>query len=565
MLGNEGNQSENMMGDFESFVEKSLNALSQGSIVKGTVIQINNNDVLLNIGYKTEGRIPRTEFEKEGALIIGLNDEVDAVVKNISHSGDYISLSAKGLRIDKEFKEIEDKLKNNVPVNVTIREKIDKGFLGNCGEIGAFILEDHMHQRHKIKEHKYYIGKSFKCKVLKTNSDYKNFLASRRLYLEEDDRKKREEFFNKIKEGDLLKGKVKTLKDYGAFINFGYVEGFLYKNNINWGIVKNPAQFIDIDDMLEVVVLNVDKDQQKLEVSLKHKDPDPWFSVDTKYPVGSKVKGTVVTRKRKGYVVVIESGIDGLIPEGEISWFKHSSVKIEKGDVVEGQVLEYDNKDKYIVMSVKLLTENPWENIWKKYKAGSFVKGKVVLVKDFGLFINFGEEIDGLIKKIDIAWDDDGENIIEDFKKGDIVDAKVLKIDVKRERISLGIKQLEPNPWDNIRETFPMNKLVSSEVEKVLADHIEVILPGDIKGIINKEEFGEKRGRPADIYKQGDIIKSLVHKFDFKKKIVYLSVKAYDNDSEMKNVSEYLRQYEDDKSTFNLGSIIKDKLSGGNK
>lgn len=553
---------ENMqMEDFEAMLEESFQQPEKNSVVQGTVAQINENDVLVNIGFKTEGVVPSAEFMKDGEMTVKVGDEVDVLFIGIAGGGGYVKLSRKAIEKEADWLEVEKALEEEIPMDVKITSVVDKGFTGKCGEIECFIPENHIDFKNSTMEPQEYVGNVYQCKVLKSNKKQRSFLASRKLQMIQDIEKEKKEFFNSIEEGQILKGSVKTIKHYGAFMNFGAVDGFLRKNNIAWGVVKHPNQYIEEGDELEVKILNIDHEDEKFEVGLKQMKEDPWNAASEKYPEGSNVSGTVVARKNKGFVMEIEQGIDGFIPLEEISWLRNAKIAIEPKDAVEGKVVGIDHDKKKLIVSLKSLQENPWVTLKAKHPEGSAVKGVIKSITDFGIFVDFGEFLDGLIRKKDISWTEEPENIEEMYKEGSEIEAKVLKIDADKERISLGIKQLETNPWREAGKLLPNGKVVEVKVTAVSKDGLEVELPRDLVGFIPDNELDVERVDPTEKFSVGDTIKAVVFRNDARERKILLSIRRYMQDSEKREVKEYLRKLEQsDDSTFSLGNILKGKL-----
>ncbi len=444
---------------------------------------------------------------------------------------------------------------------------MDKGFTGKNGEIECFIPENHIDFKNSTIEPKDYVGQTFECKVLKANKKQRSFLASRKLQMIQSIEKEKKEFFTGIEEGQVLKGTVKTIKHYGAFMNFGAVDGFLRKNNIAWGgVVKHPNQYLEEGDELEVKILNIDFDDEKLEVGLKQMQEDPWETTASKYPEGASVSGTVVARKNKGFVMEIEQGIDGFIPLEEISWLKNARIAIEPKDAVEGKIIGIDNEKKKLIISLKSLQENPWVTLKAKHPEGSAVKGTIKSITDFGIFVDFGEFLDGLIRKKDISWTDEPESLETMYKEGDEIEAKILKIDADKERISLGVKQLETNPWREVGKLLPNGKVVEVKATAVSKEGVEVELPRDLVGFIPDNELDVERVDPTTKFNVGDTIKAVVFRNDAREKKILLSVKRYMQDSEKREVKEYLKKLsQSDDSTFSLGNILRGKLEEADK
>lgn len=558
---NNGDGENMQMEDFEAMLEESFQQPEKNSVVKGTVAQINENDVLVNIGFKTEGVVPSAEFMKDGEVAVKVGDEVDVLFLGTAGGGGYVKLSRKAIEKEADWIEVEKALDEEIPLEVKIASVVDKGFIGKCGEIECFIPENHIDFKNSTMEPQEYVGKVFPCKVLKANKKQRSFLASRKLQMIQSIEKEKKEFFSNIEEGQILKGSVKTIKHYGAFMNFGAVDGFLRKNNIAWGVVKHPNQYLEEGDELEVKILNIDFDDEKLEVGLKQMLPDPWESAAEKYPETSAVSGTVVARKNKGFVMEIEQGIDGFIPLEEISWLRNAKIAIEPKDAVEGKVIGIDDEKKKLIVSIKSLQENPWVTLKTKHPEGSAVKGTIKSITDFGIFVDFGEFLDGLIRKKDISWTDEPENIEELYKEGDEIEAKILKIDAEKERISLGVKQLETNPWREIGKLLPNGKVVEVKVTAVSKEGLEVELPRELVGFIPDNELDMERVDPTDKFKVDDVIKAVVFRNDARERKILLSIRRYMQDSEKREVKEYLKKLEQsDDSGFSLGNILKGKL-----
>ncbi|MEC9492574.1 S1 RNA-binding domain-containing protein [Flexistipes sp.] len=563
-LNNENNDnienSEMDMSNFESMLEESLTTPARGNIVRGNIVQINGDDVLVNIGFKTEGIIDLSEFKQDGEANINVGDEVEAMIVAESGGGGHVRLSKKMLQFQEDWQNLLTSYEKEKPVAVKIVNFNDKGFQGKFGEVNVFILNNHIDTRNRVKKSDFYLNKVFNCKILKIDRRNKTALASRKLYLIESHQEEKEKFFKDVQEGDKLKGTVKTIKNYGAFVNLGPVDGFLHKNNISWGVVKHPGKLLEVDDPVEVKVLNVDHENNKIEVGIKQLSDDPWNSVREKYPEESVVSGNVVTRKRKGYVIEVEPGVDAIIPDEELSWVKSEKVQLNSGDRVEGKVLGYDDERKKIKISPKLLTDNPWNTLKDKHPEGSVVKGKVVNITDFGVFVDFGAMIDGLVRKSDISWTKDIDDLNSLYSVGDEIEAKILKIDPKRERISLGVKQLEKDPWREADKILPSGKVVEAEISEVNKDGVEVKLPRELKGFIPVKELDVEKVNPEEKFKAGETIKAVVLRVDKRKRNVLLSVKKYKMDSEKREVKEYMKQFDAEDSSFNLGNLIKDQI-----
>ena len=555
-MNKENRQNEERMEDFESFFEVSLQQYRPGEVVRGTIVDIRDDKGLVNFGYKTEGVVSMSELE--GAKV---GDEVELSIVKMNNDG--VILSKKAINAKGDFSAIKEKESSGIPVEVKITEFVSndktKGYRGRVGEIEAFIPENLIDINLKEIDPAKFINKVLLAKVLRVHGGKKqSVVVSPRHHLVEEAKKKKDEFFNKYKVGDSIKGVVKTLKDYGAFISLGGIDGFLHKNEMSWGRVKNPAKFLAENDNVEVVILEIDKDTSKVAVGMKQLQNDPWDNVEKNYPEGSSVKGTVVARKRAGYVVEIADGIDGFVPNEEIGWLKHSKSTLNIKDMVEGRVIGYDNERKRVIMSVKDLQDNPWTTLKKEHPEGSVVKGTIKSITDFGLFIDFGSILDGLVRKSDVSWREEIADLNTVYKVGDTVEAKILNIDEDKERISLGIKQLEANPWKEVTKLLPQGKSVDVKITAVSKQGLEVELPLEMKGIIAVNDLDPAKAS-VDMYNVGDTVTATVIKADNKEKQVILSIKKYLQDSERRETKEYMKKMETSEDS-GFGNIFMDKF-----
>ena len=555
-MNNENRQNEERMEDFESFFEESLQQYRTGEVVKGTIVEIRDNKGLINFGYKTEGVVDMSELE--GAKV---GDEVELSIVKMNNDG--VILSKKAINAKGDFSAIKEKESNGIPVEVKITEFVSndktKGFRGKVGEIEAFIPENLIDINLKDIDPLKFVNKVLLAKILKVHGGKKqSVVVSPRHHLQDEAKKLKGEFFEKYNVGDKIKGVVKTLKDYGAFISLGGIDGFLHKNEMSWGRVKNPAKFLAENDNVEVVILEIDQESSKVAVGMRQLQKDPWDDVAKNYPEGSNVKGTVVARKRAGYVVEIAEDIDGFVPNEEIGWLKHTKSTLNIKDMVEGRVIGYDNDRKRVIMSVKDLQDNPWTTLKKEHPVDSVVKGTIKNITDFGLFVDFGSFLDGLVRKNDVSWREEIQDLNTVYKVGDEVEAKILSIDEDKERISLGIKQLEANPWKEVTKLLPQGKAIEAKITAVSKQGLEVELPLEMKGIIAVSDLDPAKAS-VDMYNVGDTVACAVVKTDNKEKQVILSIKKYLQDSERRETKEYMKKMESNEDT-GFGNIFMDKF-----
>lgn len=552
--------------DFETMLNESLNPPIKGSTVKGTVINIDDSNIFVNFGYKTEGIADINEFKKDGKLTVSIGSEVELEVVSVSGGGAHVVLSNKNISLRHDIDEIVSSIdKAPIAVKITKYDEKNKKFIGKHGEVEVHILEHQIDHKNSMKEPSYYIGKTFDCKILKFDSKSKTALASRKQYLIEAQNEGKKRFLSSIKEGDVLKGVVKSIKDFGAFINLGALDGFIAKENVSWGKIGKIEKYLNVGETVEVKVLKVDIDSGKIDLGMKQLKENPWASARSKYSLDSEVKGKVIVRLKNGYIVEIEPEVEAFIPMEEISWIKKTNITLNKGDIVVGRIIGIDDKKEKFIISIKALQENPWDIMKREHPEGSIVKGKIKGITDFGIFVDFGAHVDGLIRKNDISWTEENINISEIYKIDDEIEAKILTIDPEKERVALGIKQLEKNPWKDIDKLYPSGKVVDCTVSSVDKDGIFVILTKGIKGYIPAKELDEAKINPLDIYKEGDEIKASVIKADPKNRVVNLSVKKYKFDSERSEVKEYMKKLQkQNDDSFSLGNLLKEKINNNN-
>jgi ribosomal protein S1 len=439
---------------------------------------------------------------------------------------------------------------------------MEKGFKGKVGETDAFIPETHIDLKNRLKEPAAYIGQTLEAKVLKVGNKgrYKSLLVSPRDYLIDKHSKEKQEFFDKLAVGEVVKGTVRSIKDYGAFINLGVADGFLHKSNIAWGRPKNPSKYVTEGAVIDVIILEVNKENERIEVGVKQLTDDPWNSVREKYPVGSVVSASIIGRRRVGYIGELEPGIDAIIPLEELSWLKNGRVNLSSKSIVEGRVLEYDDERNRVTISLRMMIDNPWKTIKQEIPEGSIVECTIKSITDFGLFVDFGRFIEGLIRKGDISWVDELKDLKELYQVGDVIEAKVLTIDEARERVGLGIKQLASNPWKDISKGI---KEVNVTVSEITKNGLNVTLANGIKATILQNELDPSK-QNLDSYKVGDSFPAMIVKGDAKEHTVTLSVKKLITESERKETKEYMKKLERGDENQSFGLVFKDMLGGKN-
>jgi small subunit ribosomal protein S1 len=546
--------------DFSEALAQTVDkTFSEGEVFNGSVISIGNDFVVVDIGYKQEGLIPVKEFMNyDGTLKVNQGDEIEVYLEKLESSLGNLVLSKDKAEIIKAWDKISDACESGQPLEGTVIAKVKGGLSVDIG-VKAFLPGSQVDLRPTRYLDKY-IGKRMEFKVIKFNKKRGNIVLSRRAILSEERGKLREEILGQIKEEMIVKGIVKNITDYGAFIDLGGIDGLLHITDMSWGRVKHPSNILNVGDEIEVKILKFDKEKERVSLGLKQVQPNPWEKAKDNYLPGTKVAGEIVSVKDYGVFIELDDGIEGLIHVSEMSWtgkIKNPTKHYNVGDRVEAQVLEVDVENKRISLGVKQLQDNPWIQIAKDFPLGKKVAGKVKSVVDFGVFVDLGEEVDALIHVSDISWTKKNINLAEEFEIGKEIEAMVLTVDSENAKFCLGIKQLEEDPWKKIEERLPVGTVLEAEVVRVTDFGAFVELETGIEGLIHISELSEERvEKPEDVIAKGDKPKAMVISLDKDAKKIALSIKAAANadDRAMLNSSQ-----ENASST-----TLADKLKGFN-
>ena len=543
--------------EFESLMsEETSTNFVEGEVYKGQVVKITDDFVTVDIGYKQEGLVFAKEFKNyDGTLRVNEGDEIEVYLEKLESALGNLVLSNDKAEILKAWDRISDACEQGKPVQGTVIAKVKGGLSVDIG-VKAFLPGSQIDIRPTRNLDKF-IGKTMEFKVIKFNKKRGNIVLSRRAILQEERGKLRDETLSQIQEGMIVKGIVKNITDYGAFIDLGGVDGLLHITDMSWGRVKHPSNIINIGDEIEVKILKYDAAKERVSLGLKQVQPNPWEEVQDKFVPGTRVKGEVVSVKDYGVFVELENGIEGLIHVSEMSWgqkVKHPSKLVNVGDIIEASVLEVDIENKRISLGLKQLTPNPWDALESKYGIGLTVEGKIKAIVDFGVFVDLGEEIDALIHISDLSWTRKNIKVDEEFKVGDTVKGQVLTVDKENQKFCLGIKQLEEDPWKKIEERFPIGQVIESEVVRVTDFGAFVELETGIEGLIHISELSEERvEKTSDVIKRGDQVKTMVMSVDKDAKKIALSIKAVGSAEERANYEAYGRQ--DDSSKKSGGAF----------
>jgi small subunit ribosomal protein S1 len=545
--------------EFESLFKESLQ--QQGDIVKGTVVQFTPDDVMVDIGYKSEGRVPLAEFTGEdGQPTVQIGDEI-AVLFAGRHSQQGYAILSRRRAAEQQIWDRIEAIGENGEVEGKITGKVKGGFTVDIG-VEAFLPASQVDLRPGGNQDRH-VGQSYTFRIIKFNRKRGNVVLSRRVILDEERGRLRGETLANLVEGAVVEGAVKNITEYGAFVDLGGVDGLLHVTDMSWGRVGNPADVIKVGEHLTVKVLKYDSEKGKISLGLKQLMEDPWITAENKYEVGSRVRGRVVSLAEYGAFIALEDGVEGLVHVSEMSWTKrvrHPSEIIKVGDVVETVVLGVDLGNRRISLGLKQTEENPWTVIAEKYPVGSIIEGEIRNITDFGMFIGIDEGIDGLVHVSDISWTKRIKHPGEIYSKGQTVQAVVLKIDTDGERVSLGVKQLTPDPWSLIPQKFRPGTKIQGKVSSVTDFGIFIEIEEGIEGLVHVSELAQEKVASAKEFAAvGDELTAIVLSVDPVDKKIGLSIKAINAANEKAEFESFMSSQGE--ATSNLGDLLKEELN----
>jgi small subunit ribosomal protein S1 len=551
------------MSDMESMselYEESLRRVQEGEVVKGRIVSITKDYVMVDIGYKSEGQIPIQEFTSpEGEVTAQVGEEVEALMESREDEEGALMLSKNKASKIKVWEEISHAYHNDGEVAGSVVAKVKGGLSVDLGGIIAFLPGSQV-DLSPMRHTDHLIGQKLDFKVLKFNRKRRNVVLSRRSLLEKAKGEAKSTLLSTLEEGKVLEGVVKNITDYGVFVDLGGLDGLLHITDLSYGRVRHPADLFKVGDTINVKVLSFDPEKERISLGLKQLMPDPWSVVIEKFPIGTRVTGKVVSLTDYGAFVELEPGVEGLIHISEMSWtrkIRHPSQVLSVGDVVEATVLELEPNRKRISLSLKQVESNPWEVIGEKYPVGSVIEGKIKNITDFGIFIGIDEGIDGLVHISDISWTKRFKHPSELFKKGQVVQAKVLYIDKDNERFSLSIKDLAPNPWQTIDARFPVNSIVTGTITNITDFGLFVELEEGIEGLIHVSELGRDKQKMAGL-KVGDLVRAKVIHSSAQERRIGLSMRKLETDEEQSHYRDYLHGKTE--ATTNIGDLIRETM-----
>ena len=553
-----------MSENFAELFENSdiVSKMKPGTIMNGLVVDVRADYVIVNAGLKSEGIIPIEQFKNDnGELDVNVGDQVEVALDAVEDGYGETRLSREKAKRAKAWIELEKACESQETVVGVITDKVKGGFTVNVSSVRAFLPGSLVDVR-PVKDMGYLEGKPVDFKVIKVDKKRNNAVVSRRAVVENDNSAERESVLNKMAEGAVMTGLVKNLTDYGAFVDLGGVDGLLHITDMAWKRVKHPSELVSVGDEINVKVLKFDSETNRVSLGLKQMGEDPWMDVSNRFPEGSSLSGKVSNITDYGCFVEIEEGVEGLVHVSEMDWTNknvHPSKVVHLGDEVDVKVLEIDQERRRISLGMKQCKVNPWEEFSSNHQKNDRASGVIKSITDFGMFVGLEGGIDGLIHLSDLSWDEPGEESVRNYKKGDSIDAVVLAVDAARERISLGIKQLDQDPFTLYQNKNSKGSLVSVKVLDVDSKQVTVEVTEGVEGLIKITELSvDAADDPKNSVKVDDVFDALITGFDRKKRVVLLSVKAKESEEQAAALEEYGLETQSNRAT--LGDLMKEQL-----
>jgi len=553
---------------FAELFESSQSLVKEGQVVSGTVLSIDPDHVLVDVGCKSEGMIATWEFaDDDGVARIQVGQKVDVLVEQSENEDGVIVLSKEKADRLRVWDHLQSAYDNSEVVEGVINGRVKGGLSVNLKGVKAFLPGSQVDLR-PVRNLDRMIGEPHKFKIIKFNKRRGNIVLSRRALLETERQSLRQKTLEILKEGLVVEGIVKNITDYGAFIDLGGIDGLLHITDMSWGRISHPSEVFQVGDQVRVRVLKFDPETERVSLGLKQTQPDPWISIGDRYPIGLRIRGKVVSLADYGAFVELEPGIEGLIHISEMSWtkrVKHPSKVVAIGDEVDVLVLEVDPQNRKISLGMKQTEPNPWSLLEERYPPGTKVRGVVRNVTNFGVFVGIEDGIDGLIHVSDISWTQKIRDPKELFKKGDELEAMVLKVDTESEKFSLGLKQLQPNPWDEVPRKYPVGSKIKGKVTSIADFGVFVEVEEGIEGLVYASEVGRNVENIADVVKVGDEVEALVVRVDAAEQKIALSMRAIQEREERAAIKRVAAQSGTQKATLGdlFSSDALSKLRGG--
>lgn len=555
-----------MSESFAELFEESLQTLDMepGSIVTGVVIDIDSDWVTVHAGLKSEGVIPRSQFLSEtGEFDLAVGDEVQVALETVEDGFGETRLSREKAKRHEAWKVLESAYESEDVIKGVINGKVKGGFTVDVNSIRAFLPGSLVDIR-PVRETTHLEGKVLDFKVIKLDQKRNNVVVSRRAVLEEATSAERDALLSTLQEGMAVKGIVKNLTDYGAFVDLGGVDGLLHITDMAWKRIKHPSEIVNVGDEIDVKILKFDRDRNRVSLGLKQLGEDPWLEITKRYPENARVKATITNLTDYGCFAELEEGVEGLVHVSEMDWTNknvHPSKIVNVGDEVEVMILDIDAERRRISLGIKQCQQNPWDAFAEKCNKGDRITGTIKSITDFGIFLGLDGNIDGLVHLSDISWHEDGEEAVRKYKKGDEIETVILSIDPERERISLGIKQLDEDPFSAYATEHDKGSIVKGVVKEVDAKAAVLTLSDDVEGVLKASEISRERVEDArNAVKEGEELEVKIISIDRKNRVIGVSIKAKDMDDEKEAIKQHKDNADAESAPATIGDLIKAQM-----
>ena len=555
-----------MSESFAELLEESLQSveMSPGAIVTGTIVDVDDDWVVVHAGLKSEGVIPKDQFLNElGDFDLNVGDQIKVAMEVIDDGWGETRLSREKAKRAESWQKLENAIENNEIVKGVISGKVKGGFTVDIEEVRAFLPGSLVDVR-PLRDTLHLEGKPLEFKVIKIDQKRNNVVVSRRAVLEDENSQEREQLLASMEEGQSILGIVKNLTDYGAFVDLGGVDGLLHITDMSWKRIKHPSEMVNVGDEIDVRILRFDKEKNRVSLGMQQLGDDPWSDIISRYPEGAKVQATITNLTEYGCFAEIESGVEGLVHVSEMDWTNknvHPSKVVSVGDETEVMILEIDEDRRRISLGIKQCRPNPWEAFGAVHEKTQRIKGSIKSITDFGIFIGLDGGIDGLVHLSDISWNEPGEEAVRRFSKGDEIETVILAVDAERERISLGIKQLERDPFSEFLEVSDRGSIVKARVTEVSAAEAVMELAEEVIGVLKASEIDSNKIDDATkVLEVGQEIETKIIGVDRKARTISLSIKAKDEQEEREAVKDHQRQESERSGPATLGDLIKAQM-----
>jgi small subunit ribosomal protein S1 len=548
----------------EDYLNPDFGDLEENTIVRGEVVKVGTDHILVDVNFKSEGQIPSSEFkDAEGNINVEVGDSIDVYVVRKDEVEGTIVLSRDKAKRMQLFDKLEEVQEQEGVITGSIIRRIKGGYTVDLGGLEAFLPGSHVDLR-PVPDMDALVGEEYEFRVLKINRRRSNVIVSRRVLLEEERETKRAELLNTLEEGQVITGKVKNITEYGVFVDLGGLDGLLHITDMSWKRVKHPKELVKLGQDITLKVLNFDKESKKVSLGMKQLVPDPWENISDKYPPETRINGKVTNLVDYGAFVELEPGVEGLVHISEMSWtrkLRHPSQLVRVGEEVEVVILGVDEDKKRISLGMKQIRPNPWDVVAEKYPEGTILEGTIKNITEFGLFIGIEDGIDGLIHVSDISWTKKIRHPEEIFACGDTLQAKVLTVDKENEKFTLGVKQLQEDPWNQVPDRYPVGSLVEGLVTNITDFGLFVEVEEGIEGLVHVSEISTKKIKsPSEMFKEGVTIQAKVIHVSAEERRLGLSIKQLKEEEERKQPKEFRSSGQSESAGQSLGDILKQKL-----